>query len=268
MNTKKSRHHIKNEEGSYKKDPGIQQIFKPGKKVDLVLYNRSHDPSVRTAMIYDCDYDSNYVIISQTNPLTFPSTKYRRLGLTILVNEGTGHKKRIGIPCKIMRFIKGYQVNENIRENAITLEYFDTIKEFNIREAYRFQPPSDCEVKGKIIHEGIEFHTEDDFKVQNISIGGVGLLVNHMKTGKRNPLLYIGVDKRLKTEFSLVNFDSMKYEKFIATVSSVVWKNNTYANIYGYMGAKFIKIGKKEEESLHQFIHNGQLRTIRKQHGY
>jgi len=265
---KKAKHRHFYGSGNQEKDDTMINIFRPGRKVDVVFYQDSSHPVVRSAMIHDCDYDSRTIIISQTDPAILSSTRYEKMGITSLIPIESNQKKRVGIACKIAEFIRDYSISDEIQENAIAIKYAQPIEEFNLREAYRFEPQIACEVLGKIILNGRAFFSKKDFKVHNISTGGVGLIVENSQRNVRKPLLQMQVNEAMNTEFDLISFKSMKYEKTVPATAGVVWKNLSYSRNYGYIGTKFVKMDRKQEKSLHQFVHNGQLYSIRQSQAF
>ena len=265
---KKTKRHSFYDSKNQKTDDTLIKIFRPGRKVDVVFYMDSSFPVVRSAIIHDCDYDSRTIIISQTDPVILSSTRYEKMGITSLIAIDSNQTKRVGIACKIAEFIRDYSISDKIQENAIAIKYAQPIEEFNLREAYRFEPQIACEVMGKIILNGRAFFSKEDFKVHNISTGGVGLIVENSKRNVRKPLLQMQVNETMNTELDLISFKSMKYEKTVPATAGVVWKNLSYSRNYGYIGTKFVKMDRKQEKFLHQFVHNGQLYSIRKNQAF
>lgn len=246
-----------------KKDK-IIEIFKPGKKVDVVFFLKSALPEVRNTIIHDCDHDNKNIIISQTNPVINYSTEYEKMGLTTLLSNNRRLKKRIGVYCRTIKILKDYSINDQMKENAVSINYSRPIKEFNIREAFRFEPPADLQVKGRIAHGEAVLHSKKDFMVHNISLGGIGLIVNKTKEAVWKLFSRIRLNENIKAEFNLIDFESLEYQATVSAISSIVWKKETFTEKYGYIGAKFKKLGVKDELMLNRFIHNGQLLTIRK----
>jgi len=245
----------------------ISKIFRPGRKVDLVFYKNSRAISVKSAIIYDCDHDLKTIIISQTNPVTHSSSEYESMGMTTLLSSKSGQKKRIGLTCRASKFLKDYILNNRTKDNAIKIKYSTPMERYNIRSAYRFEPPIDYEVKGTILHNGKIYLAKKDFKIHNISTGGAGIIVDNSKVNGKSPLLTMPVNETIETEFSLIDFDSKLYDKTISTTTDIVWKNPAYSGKYGYIGTRFVKTVQKEIDELHRYIHRGQIAHIRASQG-
>jgi len=247
----------------------IYELFRAGRKVDVVFYaNPMSSPDVKSAMIYNCDHDSKTIIISQTNPATYPSIRFDKLGITTLLVKKSKQKVRFGVNCRISKFVKDYSLNEKTRVNAIEIKYFGTMETYNIRETYRFEPPIEYEVTGQIAHKKDVYFSVEDFRIHNISIGGAGIVVKKRINTIRSPLLGMSVNEKLKTEFNLINFHSMMYENTIFIVADVVWIDPSYSDKFGYIGIRFVEPDHNEIDELHRFIHNGQLIHIRMAQGY
>lgn len=245
----------------------ISGIFRPGRKVDLVFYRNSRATSVRTAIIHDCDHDSKTIVISQTSPVTHASTEYESMGITTLLSGNFGQKKRIGLNCRIFKFVRNYTLNNRTKDNAIIIRYSTPMEKYNIRAAYRFEPPMDYEITGHILYNGGIWLAKKDFKIHNISTGGAGILVEHPKENSKKSLLSMPVNETITAEFNLIDFDSLIYDKKISATTDIVWKNPSYSERYGYIGTRFVETVQREIDELHKYIHMGQLVYIRASQG-
>ena len=257
-----------NSSKSQKVDDSIAKLFRPGKNIDVVFYSDSLSQYVRPALIHDCDHNSRTIIISQTNPMTHLSTPLIKMGITTLIARKSGQKKRVGVNCKITKLIRDYALNDRTKEHALAIKYSKPMEMYNIREAYRFEPPVDYEITGHITHKGKVYQSRYDFLVYNISIGGIGIMVKNSKKNGRCPLLQMSINENMKTELNIPNFDSKEHGKTLLATTEVVWKNPAYSVNFGYIGTRFVKTDQDEINVLQKFIHNGQMISIRTTQGF
>lgn len=233
-------------------------ILKPGLGIDLVFNLSSMNPVVKPSIIFDCI--KNQVIIAQTHRKISPDYKYNTVHISSLISNELSGKVRKGYPCKILEFIKEYKLANNNITQALLLEYSEPQLDMNIRSAFRFEPNLTHNVMGKLVHEGIDYYSGVHFKILNISISGIGLLIPKKIKKIRNPLLNISINSYAKIGLLL------KSSENIVTIESeilTIRKNTEYNPMSGFAGFSFNKLSSESEESLNQFIHNAQLHEIR-----
>ena len=171
------------------KNAQVDDVFKPGTSIELVFNINSMHPIVRSAIIYDCDYESSKVTVSQTQPMILPSASFQQMHMTTLVHTEYNRKFRTGIDCRILEFLNNYKLSGSITEKAVLIEYAPPLTLVNIRSAFRLEPNDRYQVEGVIKWHGDTYRSEEDFTVANISFTGIGILVPIRAGGEKNRLL-------------------------------------------------------------------------------
>ena len=239
----------------------VQKIFRLGKKIELAFDHNSKHPLVRSTIINECDYDNKSVIIAQATPTILPSFREKNTKMTTMVAGKKNEKMRVGVNCSIDRFLNDYQLSAGKTEPAVVLEYFLPISHSNIRGAYRIQPNTKYNVKGKIVINGRFLYSDQAFRIKDISGTGIGLPI--IRTyNKSNPLLNLVKGKEVVIELTLK--DLIKDQIITIETSIQVIRNNRYSNrIDGFIGGRYAGVRPGDEERLFQFIHDAQSHSIR-----
>jgi hypothetical protein len=119
-------------------------------------------------------------------------------------------------------------------------------------------------VTGQISFGCDDYQAGTDFIIHNISTCGFGLVVKKT-AGRRRGLLYsLRPHEKIRCHFNLMDFESRVSTHSVQLSAEVVWNDRTHFETAGYIGAKFMDIGKKAEDLLHRFVHLGQLFFIRR----
>jgi c-di-GMP-binding flagellar brake protein YcgR len=246
------------------KNAQVKDVFKPGTSIELVFNIDSMQPIVRSAILYDCDYASSQVTVSQTRPMILPSASFQQMHMTTLVHTEYNRKFRTGIDCRILEFLNNYKLSGSATERAVLIEYAPPLTLVNIRSAFRLEPNERYQVEGVIKWHGDTYRSEEDFTVANISFTGIGILVPIRSGGEKNRLLEMETTARATIELKLIRKASDPGKLTISSVIRSVRVYPRYNTKKGYLGAKFSNLSDKDEEALSKFIHEAQLYDIRK----
>ena len=236
-------------------------ILKPGMGVDLVFNLTSISPVVKSSIIFDCV--DNKMIVAQPRIKITPDYKYDTMHVSSLITNADSEKQRKGYTCRIIREKKNYQLASGSVTQALEIEYTEPVVDMNIRSAFRFTPNNAYSVMGKLIYKGKEFYSGTHFKIFNISISGMGLLIPKKINKTRNPML--SINKRAIAKAGLLLKSSDETESIIAIECDVliVRLNPDFNEMSGHAGILFKNLVPDNEEALNKFIHNGQLFEIR-----
>ena len=239
----------------------VQRIFRLGKKIELAFDHDSLHPFVRSTIINECDYEKKNLIIAQSTPRILPSFREKNTKMTTMVAAKKNEKMRVGVNCSIARFVNDYRLSSGNTEAAVFVEYFLPISQSNIRGAYRIQPNTKYNVKGKIIINGRTLYSGKAFRIKDISGTGIGLAI--IRTfNKRNPLLNLLKGKEVVLELTLKDLN--KNEIISIETDLQVIRNNRYSSqLDGFIGGRYTRVRPGDEERLFQFIHDAQSYEIK-----
>lgn len=243
-----------------KKEHTIERVFRPGVKVDIVFEIDSISPIVRSANLHECRYRTNEMVVSQTQPQILPSYKSKRMDITVLIQDELNERRRFGVPCNMLKFIKDYQLSNSVKEDSIVVKYRLPIEEVNIRSAFRLEPSTKLEIGGKINFQGNTYHAGVDYKVHNISNTGIGLIIPKHAEKKRKSLLQrMRIDEKAMIELDLLDFSREPGRVIISAMIMIVRKNIDFNKKSGIIGLKFSEVNREDERILGKFIHEAQL---------
>lgn len=239
-------------------------ILKPGMGIDLVFDLDSLSPSAKPSIVFDFDEKKRQVVVAQPTHRINPDTQGRQMHISSLVRRELSPKVRLGFPCRVLEALNGYQLANHGKADALLIEYRPPLVEINIRAAYRFHPNPTHDVMGKLQYHNEIYYSGNHFKIHNISINGVGLLIPKKIKKNRNPLLDIPVQSLAKIGIILKN---TLENNAIFTIDSdirVVRTHSEYNAMSGFAGCTLLHLSQEYEEILNKFIHNAQLHEIRK----
>ena len=244
----------------------IEDIFQPGTKIEIVFDIDDDSPVVFTTSILQCKYDSNNMIVYQTRPEILPSFKYQTMDIAMLLEKELNRKIRLGLKCKIVKFLNNYKISDTIRENVILIQYVSTMRKINLRSTFRLETSYRFSVEGKIfVDDGVIYVSDKDFSIRDISVTGIGFLVPKSVRKENNALLDISMGETYDVELQLkeANVDEKGFK--ISTSIEIARKVMSFNDKSGFIGARFMEIKQEEAEKLYQYIHNAQLSGIRDQ---
>lgn len=241
----------------------IPGILKPGMGIDLVFNIDSMTPVIRTSIIFE--NMERRIIVAQPRNRIHPDDKYSTLHISSLTSDTTQEKIRKGYLCSIKKFIDTFKLANGTLIPALELEYSDPLIEMNIRSAYRFTPGPAYSVMGKLVFRDMEYYSGTHFKIFDISLTGMGVLIPKRIKKTANPLLNISKKAKIKTGLLLKGTEEKEVIYTIETDLKIIRVNPNYSEKNIYVGLKFENLRPEDENSLNSFIHNGQLHEIRSQ---
>ena len=241
----------------------IENIFAEGKRIEAVFNIESTAPIVYPTEIFKCNYESSVMLLYQTRPKILPSFQYESMDIAVLLTLELNRKLRVGLPCKISKFVNNYQVSERIKEDFFLVEYSPPMRKINLRSTFRLRTSYRYVVGGNFNIKDSLYVSEKDFMVQDISVTGIGMLVPKTIGKKNNPLLNLEMGKEFKIQLRLKDVKSSDSEFKVSTRVKITRKMMSYNAKSGFIGAIFIELEALEQERLFQFIHDAQIYEIR-----
>lgn len=250
----------------------IEKHFSPSTGVELVFNLNSISPYSKTSIIYDTDVDNRRILIAQPQrPLT-RNMEYEDLHITTVL-KGPKGTTRIGLKCEPERFIKNYQLAGANRVEAVELSYTPPPFEINIRSAYRLPLKKPYAIKGKILRRSVEFYTNRDFILHDISLSGAGIFIPKKVQSNPNPLSDLERGEQFKIGLILLKQNeedassSPEKKGTIPAGSQVMRVNPNFSEKLIFAGLKFTKLAQENEDALYSFIHEAQIDELRKMSG-
>ena len=241
----------------------IEDIFVEGKRIEVVFNIDSAAPIVYPTEILKCNYESSVMLLFQTRPKIIPSFQYESMDIAILLTLELERKLRLGLPCKIAKFINNYQVSERMKEDLFLVEYSPPMRKINLRSTFRLRTSHRYVVGGNFNIDDAIYIAEKDFMVQDISVTGIGMRVPKTIGKKNNPLLNLEIGQEFKIQLRLKDVKSPDSEFKISTNVTIARKMMSYNAKSGFIGARFIELEALGQERLFQFIHDAQISEIR-----
>ena len=113
----------------------VADIFKPERKIEAGFTLDSDLPIVLPTNIFNCDYKSNRMLIYQTRHEILPSFKYDTMDISTLLGVKMGRLVRMGLRCRIIKFVNDLKLSERIRTNFVLIEYFLSMRKVNLRSS-------------------------------------------------------------------------------------------------------------------------------------
>lgn len=237
-------------------------ILKPGIGIDLIFNLSSLSPIVKPSIVFEGE--NRRIIVAQPQNKISRDYNYETMHVSSLISDDLSGKNRKGYTCKIIDHLNDYNLANKNKTQALLIEYEEPLIDMNIRAAFRFEPNVTHNVIGKMVYKGNEFYSGIHFKVFNISISGIGLLIPKKIKKSINPLLDIAKNSYAKMGLLLRSTEEAEEITTIECEMLVVRKNTEYNKISGFAGFSFQNLLQQSEEELNKFIHNAQLHEIRK----
>lgn len=241
----------------------IESIFLPSVGVDLVFNINSLTPYSRSSIIYDTDFKNKTITIAQ--PLTpfTRKTDFKELHLSTIIKEKS-RKLRVGIQCKHIEVIKKFPLANRNTVAAVKVFYRLPPKEINIRSAFRLPLSARYTIKGKIVHQNLEYYTPRDFSIRDISLSGLGIVIPKKKNKTVNPLTALELNEKLRIGIILVNLNHSKPIGTLPIQVQVRRVHQKYSDTHYLIGLKIVSIKPKNEDILNKFIHSAQIDELKR----
>jgi hypothetical protein len=245
--------------------PVDDSVLKPGTGIDLVINLHSLDPASHASVIFETDRNMKHLIVAAPGVSHDKKENHPpQIHVSTLVRMESGDKKRIGFPCRIIKSIPDYRLGNGSTTKALALSYEDSPEDVNVRAAFRYSPTDTHEVLAKMVIAGHEFFSGNHFRICDISITGVGLVIPRLLGKGKNPLA--GLETGRIARLGIVLRDHSGEKEHIDTLDtaiSVVRINRRFNELALFAGCRFTKLASKGEDTLSQFIHKAQLHEIR-----
>lgn len=242
----------------------IAKIFAPSTGVEIVLNLNSLTPFAASSIIYDANHIKQTITVAQPLHQITSSTPFDEIHLTTLLKIDLG-KKRFGIKCRPIAFIKDYFLFDNSRVGAITLEYSPPLLETNIRSAYRMPIGRDFSVKAKLIFNRNHYYSTKDFIIRDISINGLGIIIP-AKLHKRENSLAASLQRHSQAVIGMLLMTPNSKQPFATIPLKIeivrIAGKHSQENIVA--GLQFIGLTPDKESQLNKFIHMAQLDELRR----
>ncbi len=244
----------------------IKKIFFPSVGVDIVFGMDSLAPYSRSSIIYDVDFNDKTIIIAQ--PLTpfSKNTVFKQLHVTSIIYY-KNRKLRAGLNCIKFKIIDKYMLANKTTVPAVALQYELPVNEANIRSAFRLPLSTNYIIKGKVIHEDLEYYTPRDFSIRDISLTGLGLAIPKKRNKHTNPLIKLNSDDKIALGIILINMEKDKPIGTIPIRAKVMRVNTNYSDTHVLIGLKILKIESQTETILNKFIHAAQIDELKRLSG-
>lgn len=245
-------------------EDSIERVFFQETRIEVAFNLESDLPIVLPTRIHKCNYDSNRMLIYQPRPEVLPSFKYETMDIATLIEKELSKVVRMGLRCRIGKFLNNYKLSETIRENFLLIDYFPPMRKINLRSTYRLRTSFRFSVEATLHADEISYLSGTQFTVQDMSVTGIGLMVPKVLDKKENPMLKIAVKEVLDVDLILNQAESEKPPLRLSARIEIARKSMSLNAKSGFIGGRFIDLGASEQEMLFQFIHAGQLHEIRR----
>lgn len=248
-----------------------EKIFVPGKPIEIVFNIDSLSPVSRNSIIFDLNPKKKEIIVSQTTPNTGKFYSYETLHITTLKNNELNQRTRFGIKGSITGFIDNYKLNNQTTEPALKITYSGKVSEANIRSAFRIKPNNVYSVMAKIILKNKDYISGKNFRIYDISLTGMGILIPNSLDRRKNPLIELELNDLGKIGIVMKSPGSEKDLPEIKKIFNrikTVRINRKFNERYILIGFKFGHWERSHEEILGKFIHQLQLFEIRHHQNY
>lgn len=245
--------------------PADDSVLKPGTGIDLVKNLHSLDPVSHSSVIFEADPKTKTLIVAAPASSIAPGGKEPgQLHVSTMCRSVSGEKTRIGFPCRLLRVIQGYRLANGTTTSALAITYVPISESVNVRAAFRYSPTANHEALGKLVIAGHEFFSGSHFRICDISITGVGLVIPRLLGTGKNPLGALEAGRVAK--LGIVLKDNTKDKELFATLDTaiaVIRVNRRFNELSLFAGCRFTRLESRGEAALSQFIHNAQLHEIR-----
>ena len=241
----------------------LKKIYFPSVGVDIVFNIDGDTPVSRSSIIYDVDYAKKTMVLAQPTIAITPKTDFQQLHLTTIV-QTKSRKARVGVPCRPIKFIDNYPLANKSSVKALLIEYQLPAKETNIRTAFRIHLSRRHTVKAKLIYRDLTLLSTKDFKIKDISFGGMGLVVKKAQGNSGSLLAGVKRGTLLPMGISLVDKEQIKPVATFGLKIRVVRVNPNYSETHILLGLKIEKIKPDDEVLLNRFIHDAQIAELKR----
>lgn len=241
----------------------IEKIFLPSIGVDVVFNMNSMAPYSRSSIIYDVDFPNEVITIAQPKMAFSKNTSFKELHLTTIIQE-KNRKTRLGVQCNSFNIINRYLLANKTYVQAVLLKYELPVEETNIRSAFRLPLSSKYTIKCKILIGNMEYTSQKDFSIRDISLNGIGIVIPKTNIKNPTPLSEIIINKEIGLEIILSDTDDEDSEEKISICARITRINPRYSETYILIGLKIINLSNQNELILSKFIHDVQVKQLKR----
>ena len=241
----------------------VDQIFMDQTRIEVAFDLDSVLPIVLPTNICRYNYESNRRLIYQPHPEILPSYQYDTMDISTLIENELNQMARVGLKCRIAKFLNNYKVSDRTAENCILIDYFPPMRKVNLRTTYRLRTGYHFNVEGRLLYQDDLYESGRHFTVQDISVTGAGLLIPKQVGKKENSLLNVPLNASFDIELTLTQAAAGKPPQKISTPVEMARKVMTLNAANGFIGIRFADLNAEDQENLFQFIHDAQLFEIR-----
>lgn len=240
-------------------------VLKPGTGIDLVINLHSLNPVSHASVIFESDLKGRNLIVAAPAPSHNLNEKNPvQLHVSTMVRIDSGDKNRVGFPCQVVKVIPQYRLANGNTTQALALSYIPKPEDVNVRSAFRYSPTAIHQVLGKLIIAGHEFFSGNHFRICDISITGIGLVIPKLLAKSRNPLTALEAGRLARMGVVLRDHGQEKERiDTLDTIFKVIRVNHKFNELSIFVGCHFTRLDSQGEEVLSRFIHNAQLHEIR-----
>ncbi len=239
----------------------IESIFLPSVGVDLVLNMDSLMPIPLSSIIYDTDPSQKTITIARPRSSFGQATEFDQLHLTTII-QSPKRKIRVGIACTPVKFIKEYKLAGNATTRAIILQYKPPAVETNIRSAYRLYLDARHTCRAKIMYNQNDYLSPRDFKIRDISLTGLGLIIPKKVNKGHNSMAKAAFHDNLLVGMSLIDTSKEQPQGTFVLKTRITRLNPKYSETNILAGLLITKIAKGKESILSDFIHSAQIHQL------
>ena len=229
--------------------------------MDLVFNMNSLAPYSRSSILYDVDFENESITIAQPRTALSQKTTFRELHLTTIIQE-KNKKVRFGVECQSFNIIDQYLLANKARVPAVLLKYKLPVEETNIRSAFRLPRSTKYIIKSKILFRDLEYTSQKDFAIRDVSFNGVGIIIPKIKNTDSNPLAVIRANEEI--DFQIILTDTGEEEPITIPICALVARVNPgYSERYTLMGLQFINLSNQNEALINKFIYDAQVHELK-----
>lgn len=229
----------------------------------MVFNANALTPYSRSSIIYDIDYRTQTAILAQPHTPFTKNTRFKELHITT-ISQYKQRRIRIGLKCSAFKIIKEYPLANRSNVPAVQFKYDPPAIEVNIRSAFRLSLSNRYMIKGKILHESMEYNTPRDFSIKNVSLSGLGIIVPNLRGKTHNPLSQIKMNSNIMVGIVLIDTQEKAPNATLPLKAEVTRINPKHSETHTSIGLKILDLGNQNESILNQFIHTAQIEELKK----
>jgi hypothetical protein len=246
----------------------IARTFSPSAFVELVFHLDSLNPVSRSSFVYDADHGGRTLLVAQPIIPVTQSTDVSDMHVTTLAG-GNGEKQRWGMKCLPRKIVQAHRLADGSVVQALVLAYYPPARPVNIRSAYRLPLSRRHRVRAELTFAGSDFVSGTDFAIHDISITGMGILIQNPPDGDSHPLGELLPNREVASHLTL-SLDQEGQDKVVSAfplVMTVARIGKRSLDGSCFAGFRFSGIPQASQDDLSRFIHEAQVTELRRLSG-